>query len=210
MDAYWNRVFESNEIEKLGWYEYYPEKCLYLLDKCSLNKDDIIIDIGSGVSNLIDNLLARGYENLVALDISNSAIKIKKKLLKENGLDPESITWITGDIKDNSILQERLTGKIMLWHDRAVLHFLREQEERNLYLENLLNNLSSNGYVIIAAFSKNGAKRCSGLDLLNYDVEDIEDFLGDDFKLLSSFSYTYYQPSGNPRPFIYSLFQRIS
>lgn len=66
------------------------------------------------------------------------------------------------------------------------------------------------GIVIIAAFSLSGAKKCRGLDVMNYDENLIADFLGKDFKLIEHFDHTYYTPSGEERPYVYTLFQRLN
>jgi hypothetical protein len=47
------------------------------------------------------------------------------------------------------------------------------------------------------------------LDVKNYDQDLLAEFLGEDFKLLEYFDHTYYMPSGEPRPYIYALFQKI-
>jgi len=76
-----------------------------------------------------------------------------------------------------------------------------------VYLSTLKKVLKKGGYVIIAAFSLKGAKKCSGLDVKNYDQNMLAKFLGEDFSLLEYFDYTYYMPSGKPRPYVYTLFQ---
>ena len=68
--------------------------------------------------------------------------------------------------------------------------------------------IKKGGYVIIAAFSLEGAKKCSGLDVKNYDQNMLVKFLGEDFNLLEYFDYTHYMPSSEPRPYIYTLFQK--
>jgi hypothetical protein len=77
-----------------------------------------------------------------------------------------------------------------------------------MYLSTLKKVVKKGGYVIIAAFSLKGAKKCSGLDVKNYDQNMLAKFLGKDFILLEYFDYTYYMPSGKLRPYIYALFQR--
>ncbi len=99
--------------------------------------------------------------------------------------------------------------KVQLWHDRTLLHFLVTKEQQSGYLTNLKSVVNLNGFVIIAVFSLEGAKKCSGLDVKNYDNKMIADFLGDEFILLEHFNYAYIQPSRNERPFVYTLFQRI-
>jgi len=77
-----------------------------------------------------------------------------------------------------------------------------------MYLSTLKKVVKKGGYVIIAAFSLKGAKKCSGLDVKNYDQNMLAKFLGEDFRLLEYFDYTFSMRSGNLRPYIYALFQR--
>ena len=62
--------------------------------------------------------------------------------------------------------------------------------------------------MILAEFNLEGAKKCSSLDVFNYNEEMLQERLGTEFKLLNSFNYTYTQPSGNTREYVYTLFQR--
>ena len=66
------------------------------------------------------------------------------------------------------------------------------------------------GFVILAEFNLEGAKKCSGLAVFNYNEIMLQERLGNNFKLLRSFNYTYTQPSGNTREYIYTLFQRTA
>lgn len=96
-----------------------------------------------------------------------------------------------------------------MWHDRVVLHFLLEEKHQKVYLSTLKKVIKKRGFVIIAAFSLKGAKKCTGLNVKNYDQDLLAEFLGEEFKLLEYFDHTYYMPSGEPRPYIYTLFQKI-
>ena len=98
---------------------------------------------------------------------------------------------------------------IALWHDRALLHFLLGEKERGAYLTTLKKVSKRGGYVIIACFSLKGAKKCSGLNVMNYDQKMLADFLGEDFELIEYFEHTYYTPWGEERPYVYTLFKRI-
>lgn len=95
-----------------------------------------------------------------------------------------------------------------LWHDRTVLHFLVEDSQQKRYLNKLNTLAPKGGFVIIAVFSLDGAKKCSGLDVKNYDHKMIAKFLGNDFKLLKYFPNLYKMSSGDLRPYIYTLFQK--
>ena len=201
---HWETVYKTREIDTLGWYEETPTPSINLVAKLGLSRHDAILDVGSGASTLIDHLADQGYENIFACDISETALeKLKDRLGEEKA---SRITWIVDDITCPTKLKS--IGEVALWHDRAMLHFLREEEERNAYLATLKSVVKKGGHVIIAVFSTVGAKKCSGLDLKNYDEKLLADFLGDDFTLVEHFSHIYHMPSGDARPYVYTLFRR--
>jgi SAM-dependent methyltransferase len=201
---HWNKIYSQSELNKLGWYEESPKPSLELIKKCNLNKDAIILDVGSGTTILIKKLLKDGYNNIVASDISDVALQNAKGKLKQE--EAEIVKWIVDDITNPHYLTE--IEAIDLWHDRTVLHFLTEENQRKGYFSTLKKLVKIGGYVIIAVFSLEGAKKCSGLDVVNYNHTMISQFLGDEFELLNHFPYLYVQPSGGVRPYVYVLFKR--
>jgi len=201
---HWNKVYSKSEVNKLGWYEESPKPSLDLIKKCNLNKDAVILDVGSGATTLIEKLIRDGYNNIVATDISEVAlIKAQENLNVE---EAESVKWIVDDIANPEYLVEIET--VDLWHDRTVLHFLTEEDQRNGYLSTLKRLVKVGGYVIIAVFSLEGAKKCSGLNVVNYDHIMISQFVGDEFELLEHFPHQYINPSGGEKPYVYTLFKR--
>jgi hypothetical protein len=88
------------------------------------------------------------------------------------------------------------------------LHFLVNKEDIKGYFENLKAILKLGGYAIFAEFSMIGATKCAGLPLHRYSVDELSKRLGPSFKIVSHFDYTYINPSGDPRPYIYALFKR--
>jgi len=155
---------------------------------------------------LIDSLLLQEYKNIIATDISELALRKSQERL---GCEKASLVkWIEDDITKS--VHSTTLQNVALWHDRAVLHFLLKEEQRQAYLSTLRKVLKKEGYVIISAFSVKGAKKCSGLDICNYDEKMPADFLGKDFKLKDCFYFTHYLPSGTPRPYIYTRFQRVN
>jgi|TARA_B100001971_G_C17953901_1_gene413948 ubiquinone/menaquinone biosynthesis C-methylase UbiE len=202
-EHHWNTVYKEEEVTEVGWYEESPEKCLELIEKCNINLDEKILDVGVGASMLIDNLINKGYKNIIATDISKEALKKLKNRLGEGA---SFVDFVVDDITQPEHLNK--LKDIALWHDRAVLHFLTKDSERQAYLSTLLQVVKPSGYVIIAAFSLDGAPKCSGLDVRRYDKDMIQEFLGDEFVLKEHFNYLYHTPSGNERPYVYTLFQR--
>lgn len=201
---HWDKVYSKNELNKLGWYEETPQPSLDLVNSCNLNKDAALLDVGSGATTLIKNLLHDSYSNILALDISQVALDRAKQLLTPD--EAAKVKWVVDDVTNPENLNQQ--GSIDLWHDRTVLHFLIDENHQKAYLETLKKVVRKDGFVIIAVFSLEGAKKCSGLDVKNYDHQMIEEFLGKDFKLLNHFPYIYKMPSGDLRPYVYTLFKR--
>ena len=201
---HWDMVYSKSEIKKLGWYEENPQPSLDLIKECNIEKNSIILDVGSGVSTLIKKLNHESYSNICAVDISAVALNRAKTLLDTK--EAQKISWFVDDIANPKNIDK--LKSIDLWHDRTVLHFLTKEKQQNGYLKTLRKLVSRKGYVIIAVFSLTGAKKCSGLDVKNYNHKMIENYLGEDFELLKHLSYIYTMPSGDLRPYVYTLFQR--
>ena len=203
---HWNKVYSKNNIQKLGWYEESPNPSLDLIEKCNLNNDAAILDVGSGATTLIEELIKKCYKNIIATDISKTALDIAQNNLRDE--EKKLVRWIVDDITNPEYLNK--IGKVDLWHDRTVLHFLTDDEQKQGYLSTLKHLVKVGGFVIIAVFSLDGVKKCSGLDVVNYNHKMIADFLGKGFELIEYFPYLYIQPSGGERPYVYTLFKRIS
>jgi len=204
LKSHWDKTYFRSDVDQLGWYEENPKPSLELISKCNLSKDASILNVGVGATTLLDKLLDQGYENLIANDISSTAIeKLKERL----GIhESKKVKWITDDLTNPTELNN--LKSIDLWHDRAVLHFFTEKENQSTYFELLKKIINQGGYVIIATFNLNSATKCSGLPVFRYDKEMIQEKLGNDFELIDAFDYTYVMPSENTREYNYTLFKR--
>ena len=200
--THWNKVYTNAEIENLGWYENDPKESLELIEKCKLDKDAAIFISGAGATTLVDELLERKYTNIIANDIAETAlISLKSRIGRS-----EAVKFVIDDLTKPKKLQ--FLPKIDLWIDRAVLHFFLKEEDQKSYFDILKQLVKPDGFVIIAAFNLEGAKKCSGLDVYNYNADMIANRLGNEFNLLTTFDHTYVMPSGGERPYVYTLFQR--
>jgi len=199
---HWNKVYTDSETEQLGWYENDPSESITLIEACNLAKNANIFIPGAGATTLVDELINKKYTKLIANDISESALSSLRSRVQESN----SIRYVIDDLTNPVNLDT--INEVDLWIDRAVLHFFIEGESQKAYFNLLRKLVKSRGYVILAQFNLEGAKKCSGLDVCNYNAEMLQERLGNDFKLLNTFDYSYTMPSGNKRPYVYTLFQR--
>ncbi len=201
---HWNNAYLKSPINNLGWYEENPIPSMELISACNLSEDALIFNAGAGASTLIELLFNKGYTNIVVNDIAASALTELK-----NNLSSHKNSHVQFMVDDLTNPIELLNLKnVDLWHDRAVLHFFTTEAQQKTYFDLIKKVLKPEGYVILAEFNLEGAKKCSGLDVFNYNEEMLQERLGNDFNLLKSFNYTYTQPSGNTREYVYTLFQR--
>lgn len=204
MKGHWNEIYNWMEVNELGWYEEIPEPSLRLLSKCNISKEKPILDVGVGESTFIDYIINLGFKNIIATDISEIALEKLKKRLGEKA---SSVKIIIDDVTHPIYLQN--LKDIKIWHDRALLHFLLSEEDQKNYFSLLKKVTQKGSYIIIATFSLKGVKKCAGLDVKNYDQNMLAKFLGEDFNLIEYFDYLDKTPSGESRPYIYALFQKI-
>ncbi len=202
--THWNEKYANSPATQLGWYEAQPTPSIQLIENCLVPKHSTIIDVGSGASTLIANLLELGYRNLYAVDISEVALEKAKNLLTE--AQSSQVHWLVDDITQPSAMLQ--LENVAVWHDRAVFHFLTEARDRQTYHELIQKLVMPGGFVVMAAFAMDGATKCSGLPVQRYSAESLSAFLGQGFKLVESLDYTYHMPSGDPRPYVYTRFQK--
>lgn len=203
-EKHWNNAYLKSPVTNLGWYEESPTPSLALIGDCKLPSDATIFNAGAGASTLIECLLNDGFTNLIVNDISASALVELRNSLSTHV--NSNIEFIVDDLTNPSELLK--LKNVDLWHDRAVLHFFTTQNQQEAYFDLLKKAINKNGYVILAEFNLEGAKKCCGLEVVNYNENMLKSGLGSDFKLLKAFDYTYTQPSGNTREYVYTLFQR--
>ena len=156
--SHWEKIYSEKSPQEVSWTQEIPETSIEFFNDFKLSKTSPIIDIGGGESKFVDYLLEEGYQDISVLDISENAIKRAKDRL---GKKSKNIEWIVCDINDFNPKK-----KYTLWHDRAVFHFLTSDIDINRYVENV--KLYAENF-IIGAFSTSGPKKCSGLDITQYD-----------------------------------------
>ena len=94
--THWEKIYKEKAPDAVSWYRPPLETSLALIEKVAPSCPASIIDVGAGESTLVDDLLARGYENITVLDIAQTAIDTNRKRLgktseRVHGLLPISL-----------------------------------------------------------------------------------------------------------------------
>ncbi len=162
---YWESVHDGKDVDGVSWWQSVPSLSLGLVDACGVEPTDPVIDVGAGWSTLADHLLERGFTDVTAIDLSRTALDTVRARVGDLG---EHLTLEVADVLDLD------TGRrYALWHDRAVFHFLTEEDERDDYRASLERGLRPGGWFVIATFGPDGPTTCSGLPIVRYTHEEL-------------------------------------
>lgn len=194
--THWEKIYKEKAADAVSWYRPHLEKSLALIEKAAPSGSASVIDVGGGESTLVDDLLARGYENITVLDISHAAIDANKKRL---GRVSERVHWLCADITRADLGPSAYD----VWHDRAVFHFLTTTSDRLAYVRQVARAVKPGGYVIVSTFGPEGPMKCSGLDVVRYDAESLHREFGVHFSLLRSSKELHRTPFGTIQQFLY-------
>lgn len=197
---HWNSIYQTKAVTDVSWFEVDPQVSWELISSASpiLGR---VIDVGGGASRLVDRLVATGFKHVTVLDISEIALEHAKARM---GHAATQVHWIVGDICRIAQLPP-----CDIWHDRAVFHFLTEQEDRRKYVELVSRTLRIGGHLIIGTFAVDGPPKCSGLEVCRYDADSLARELGPRFKLVRQLSYKHVTPTGKPQQFFFGVFELL-
>ena len=194
--AHWEKIYTTKAPDQVSWYRPHLELSLSLIERAAGGVSASMIDVGGGESTLVDDLLARGYQNITVLDISQAAIDVTKKRLKEAA---DRVHWITADVTTVDLAP----GAYDVWHDRAVFHFLTSAEKRLAYVNAVVRAVKQGGHVIVSTFGPEGPTKCSGLEVVRYDAESLHREFGARFRLVESSKELHQTPLGTTQQFLY-------
>ncbi|MDP2117713.1 MAG: class I SAM-dependent methyltransferase [Brevundimonas sp.] len=194
--AHWENVYQNKAVDEVSWYRPHLEVSLQLIEQGAPDTGSAVIDVGGGEATLVDDLVERGYSDVTVLDISSAAIEVAKRRL---GAAAASVHWITGDIT----AVELEAARYDVWHDRAVFHFLTSADDRAAYVRQVSRAVKLGGHVIVATFGPEGPEKCSGMDVVRYDAENLHGEFGPRFRLLDSVTELHETPWGTPQQFMY-------
>jgi trans-aconitate methyltransferase len=191
--AHWDTVYDTKGEDGVSWYQSVPTTTLELLGTTGIDRDAAVIDLGGGASVVVDHLLTEGFTDISVLDLSKSALDRTRTRL---GTDAERVHWLHQDIFD--WIPER---RYDLWHDRAVFHFLIDEDERRAYTRTLRSGLAPGGHVIVATFDTDGPTHCSGLPVVRYNAHQLAEQFAPYLDLVTTRREEHRTPAGLIQPF---------
>jgi trans-aconitate methyltransferase len=175
----------------LSWFEETPTVSLHLFDELGVTPQDSVIDIGGGASRLVDHLLQRGHRDVTVLDVSSVALSDARRRLA----DPTDVEWISQDL-----LTWEPPRTWSVWHDRAVLHFLVDDQDRSSYVRLLRRTLIPGGAFVIGVFAEDGPTECSGLTVRRSTPRELVELIGD-AEIVAELRHVHRTPSGIDQAF---------
>ena len=197
LKLHWEKIYDEKNEDEVSWFQKETNESIKMIQSTGIDNPKII-DVGSGRSKLLKNLIEIGYNHITYLDISESALEKSKEFLGE---ESKKVRWISKDV-----LSFMTDEKFDIWHDRAVFHFLNEENLIRKYIEIVEKNISESGHLIIGTFSENGPLKCSGLEVRRYSEKVIEKLFNRSFKLIDSFYYDHVTPFNTTQNFLFSHF----
>jgi len=197
--SHWEGIYTTKTPTGVSWYQPHAAKSLELIKRTGVNASAQIIDVGGGASTLVDDLLAKGFRNLTVLDISPTALEAAQQRLGARAA--QEVKWIEADITQAVLPRHHFD----VWHDRAVFHFLTEADDRRRYVNGASDALKPGGHIIMATFAADGARQCSGLNVIRYSPEKLHAELGGAFEIIESLEETHLTPFDTTQKFTYCL-----
>jgi len=196
VQTHWEKIYTTKAPSELSWHSPHLETSIRLIEQAAAGYSARVIDVGGGESTLVDDLLARGYQDVTVLDISQTAIDANRQRLREAS---ERVHWLVADITE----VELEPGAYDVWHDGAVFHFLISARDRAAYVCQAIRALKRGGHVIVSSFGPEGPTTGTGLDVARYDAESLHKEFGPRFRLIASFKALHQTPFGTAQQFLY-------
>lgn len=198
--SHWENIYSHKPLTEVSWYQPVPQTSLDLISEFHLPKTAKIIDVGGGDSLLVDHLLDLGYEDITVLDISeNALLRAKERLGEKAG----KIRWIIADITTFKPQE-----KYDCWHDRAVFHFLTEENDIERYTQVISTGIREGGALILGTFAENGPTKCSGIPIRQYSESMMAGRFAYGFEKIKCEQTEHPTPFGTVQNFTFCTFRR--
>jgi ubiquinone/menaquinone biosynthesis C-methylase UbiE len=197
---HWDRTYGHGDATR-SWFQSEPVWSLRMLDRVGIRPADSVIDVGGGSSSLGAALLARGHSDLTVLDVSIVGMQAAQQRL---GIAADQVQWLLSDVRT-----WQPPRRYVVWHDRALFHFMISEQDRDAYLQTLERATDPDrGFAIFATFAPDGPSQCSGLPVTGYDAADLRAALGVGWQLIEDDRQSHTTPSSRIQPFTWAVFRR--
>jgi trans-aconitate methyltransferase len=196
---HWNTAYQQGETTH-SWFQDEPTHSLRMIDAAGVRVEDGVIDVGGGASRLVDALRERGCADVTVLDVSATPLQTAQHRL---GTAADHVTWICHDL-----LTWAPERRYMVWHDRAVFHFLTDPADRARYLHTLTAATAPGSIAVVGCFDLDGPEQCSGLSVARHSAAGIAERFGSDWLLVYRDREEHITPSGGVQPFTWAVLRR--
>ena len=164
------------------------------MKKVSLTRQETAITLPANVCKTGN----RSWPQTGRKEDAQTAIDANRKRL---GKASERVHWLVANITQ----VELGPSAYDVWHERAVFHFLTLPSDRLAYVRQVTRAVKPGGNVIVSTFGPEGPTKCSGLEVVRYDVESLHQEFGVRFRLLDSCKEMHRTPFGIVQQFLYCL-----
>ena len=197
--AHWDAAYTAGDTTR-GWYQSQATMSLHLIESTDLPATSSIVDVGSGASVLVDDLLAAGYSDITCMDHSPIGLQVARDRLGDRARD---VDWIVADL-----LTWQPPRTYDIWHDRAVLHFLLDEADIAAYRRTMLAGTHVGSWLVLGVFGPEGPQMCAGLPVRRYDDTGIDALLGGDFTRTERTVVDHVRPDGDTQQYLWTLARR--
>jgi hypothetical protein len=150
-------------------------------------------------------LLAEGFNNVLAVEISPGALEAQAQQLSPEQRD--RVLWVVDDVTHAVHLPG--LDPVFLWHDRVMLPVLSRPEHLKAYRDLMEKMLKpSEGWVLLDVPRPGGKAHRGDLPLTCYGIQELQAFVGASFVLRHSYDFEQVEADGSVQPSLYALFQR--
>jgi len=144
---HWDQAYRLGEAT-CSWFQPTATQSLRMFDAAGVTAADSVVNVGGGACRLVDELVARGFQDVTVLDVSAEAARVAQDRLSELA---GRVRWLVRDV-----LTWEPHRPWRIWHDRAVLHFFSTPIARDAYLRRLHAATTTGSIAVIATFAPDG------------------------------------------------------
>ena len=199
--AHWDAVYAAKQPEQMSWTRPTYATSLRLIAPVP----GAVVDVGSGVGALVDELLAAGRDDVTVLDVSAEALeRVRARVSPLAAQRQAHVETVVSDV-----LAWRPDRPRAVWHDRAVFHFLTDPAHQQAYAALTATAVLPGGCVVLGCFAPDGPEACSGLPVSRWSADALADHFGEHgFSLEHSEREVHTTPWAADQPFTWVRLRR--